>query len=243
MTSWPTLPADFPPVSVVIPTWNEQERLPAAIASTRPLPAAEVLVVDGGSSDDTCHIARQAGARVLLAPRGRAAQMNAGARAAAGEVLLFLHADCRLPENAGAALREALHDPSVGWGAFRHRIDSPRRLLRLIEAADNFRAGVLRRPYGDQAIFVRRSLFERVGGYPDVPLLEDVLLARRLRRAGRFRAAAATVLTDSRRWERYGVLRVTATNNLILLGAALRLPISWLARLYYGDAARSRETR
>lgn len=239
----PSAAAELPPVSVIIPTWNEQERLPAAVASTRFLPAAEVLVVDGGSRDETCAVAAAAGARVLVAPRGRASQMNAGARAAEGDVLLFLHADCQLPENAGAALRAALRDPGVGWGAFRHRIDSPRRLLRVIEAADNFRAEVLRRPYGDQAIFVRRSLFDQVGGFPEVPLLEDVLLARRLRRAGRFRAAAATVQTDSRRWERYGVLRVTAVNSLVLVGAGLGLPISWLARLYYGDAALSRESR
>lgn len=243
MNSPSAAPAELPPVSVIIPTWNEQQRLPVALASTRFLPAAEVLVVDGGSSDETCAVAAAAGARVLVAPRGRASQMNAGAQAADGGVLLFLHADCQLPENAGTALREALGDPMVGWGAFRHRIDSPRRLLRVVEAADNFRASVLQRPYGDQAIFVRRNLFEQVGGFPEVPLLEDVLLVRRLRRAGQFRAAAATVLTDSRRWEQYGVLRVTAINSLVLVGAGLGLPISWLARLYYGDAALSPESR
>lgn len=236
-------PSPAPWVSVVLPVLNEAERLPATLESTRVLPGSEVIVVDGGSRDGSRDVARQFGCRLLDAPRGRAVQMNAGADVARGEVLLFLHADCRLPPDAGPALRQALGDDRVGWGAFRHRIDSPRLSLRVIAAADNVRAGWLRRPFGDQAIFVRRTLFQEVGGYPDVPLLEDLGLARKLRRAARFRLADAVVLSDSRRWERHGVLRVTVTNSLILLGAALRLPMSWLARLYYptprgGDAVR-----
>lgn len=160
--------------------------------------------------------------------------MNAAATAASGDLLLFLHADCQLPGNAADAIAAVLADPEIGCGAFRHRIDSPRRLLRVIETADNLRACWLHRPYGDQAIFVRRQYFEQVGGYPNVLLLEELLLLRQLRRVTRFRLANAEVLTSDRRWAKRGVVATTALNWTILLGAALRLPNHWLARLYYG---------
>lgn len=221
-------------ISVIIPTLNEAAHLPAAVASAQSLPGSEILVADGGSVDGTAELAIQLGCRLIRSPRGRAAQMNAAATAASGDLLLFLHADCQLPGNAADAIAAVLADPEIGCGAFRHRIDSPRRLLRVIETADNLRACWLHRPYGDQAIFVRRQYFEQVGGYPNVLLLEELLLLRQLRRVTRFRLANAEVLTSARRWAKRGVLATTALNWTILLGAALRLPNHWLARLYYG---------
>lgn len=221
-------------IAVVIPALNEAQRLPHCLRSVGELAPAEVVVADGGSTDGTVELARTWGANVLTTPRGRTRQMNAGAAATSAEVLLFLHADCVLPANARAALEAVLADPLVGCGAFRHRIDSPRPALRVIAAADNFRAGWLHRPYGDQAIFVRREHFLAVGGYAEVDILEDVLLMQRLRRRTRFRLAEAVVLTDARRWEQRGVLRTTLLNQLVLLGAALRVPNERLARLYSG---------
>lgn len=221
-------------ISVIIPTLNEAAHLPAAVASAQSLPGSEILVADGGSVDGTAELAIQLGCRLIRSPRGRAAQMNAAATAASGDLLLFLHADCQLPGNAADAIAAVLADPEIGCGAFRHRIDSPRRLLRVIETADNLRACWLHRPYGDQAIFVRRQYFEQVGGYPNVLLLEELLLLRQLRRVTRFRLANAEVLTSDRRWAKRGVVATTALNWTILLGAALRLPNHWLARLYYG---------
>jgi len=226
--------------SIIIPTLNEAAALTGAVDAARAFPQSEILVVDGGSLDDTAEIAGRLGCRVLASPPGRARQMNAGAAEARGDLLLFLHADCLLPPNAADALQAVLADPRVGCGAFRHRIDSPRPVLRLIEAGDNFRAVWLRRPYGDQAIFVRRTLFEQIGGFPDVPLLEELFLIRRLTSATRYRVVDATVVTSARRWERHGIVRVTAINWLILLGAACGLPLSWLARLYYGPSRRPR---
>lgn len=224
-------------LSLIIPTLNEEQNLPCCLRTAEAVLPHETIVVDGGSTDGTIKVASGAGVRVERSPPGRARQQNAGAEVATGDVLLFLHADCRLPPNAREKLEEALLDPRVGCGAFRHRIDDPRRALRVIEAADNFRAGWLKRPYGDQALFVRRKLFEQIGGFPDVQILEDVLLMRKLRRVTRFRLADAVVETDARRWARRGVVRTTAMNWTILLGAALRVPNHWLARLYYGTGA------
>lgn len=187
-------------------------------------------------------VARDYGAQIAKSARGRAIQLNAGAAAATGDVLLFLHADCRLPVDSRAAVETALGNPRVGCGAFRHRIDSPRWSLRVIEAADNVRARWLQRPYGDQGLFVRRELFVQIGGYPMTPLLEDVLLVQRLRGLARFRLANAVVETDARRWEQHGVLKTTAVNWLILAGAAVGVPLHRLARLYYGLQATGRAT-
>ena len=222
--------------SIIIPALNEEADLPDCIARARQGNPHQIIVADGGSSDATIAVARKLNADVVSSARGRARQMNAGATAATGEVLLFLHADCRLPDDWQAAIEAALAERSVGCGAFSHRIASPRRSLRLISAADNWRARWLHRPYGDQAIFVRRSLFEQIGGFPDTPILEEVRLMRRLRQITRYRQAEAFVETDARRWERHGVLKTTAVNWLVLAGAALRLPDRWLARLYYGSA-------
>jgi hypothetical protein len=223
-----------PTISVIIPTLNEAQWLPGCLDAVQTLAAAEVIVVDGGSLDRTIDVARHFAARVVESPRGRGRQLNAGAAGAAGELLLFLHADCLLPADARAAIERAFAEPAVGCAAFRHRIDSPRWPLRLISAADNFRAGWLRRPYGDQGLVVRRELFHRVGGYPDVPILEDVLLVQRLRRVAKYRLLDATLLTDARRWERRGVCKTTAINWCVLAGAACGVSYERLARWYRG---------
>ncbi|MEZ6066142.1 MAG: TIGR04283 family arsenosugar biosynthesis glycosyltransferase [Planctomycetaceae bacterium] len=221
-------------LTVIIPTRNEAANLPGCLASCEPLGDVEVVIADCGSTDGTVEIALQSGCRIITAPAGRALQMNAAAFEATGDVLLFLHADCRLPANAERAMRQTLSQPGVDWGAFPHRIDGNRLAYRVIEWSDNVRARRLRSPYGDQAIFVRRELFHEIGGYPEVPLLEEVLLAKQLRRRASFGFVEATLLTDARRWERRGVVRTTLTNWCIRLLAAVGLPLPRLARLYYG---------
>jgi rSAM/selenodomain-associated transferase 2 len=190
------------------------------------------VVVDGGSGDGTADLARAAGARVLTAPRGRGPQLNAGAAAARGDVLLFLHADVTLPADAPAWVARALADPRAVAGAFRIRTVAERvhPLAPLLRLAD-VRARVARLPYGDQALFVRRSAFTRAGGFPDQPLFEDVELARRLRRLGTIVTVPATVRVSGRRFLAHPVRAMLAMRLFPLL-YRLGVPAERLARLY-----------
>jgi rSAM/selenodomain-associated transferase 2 len=190
--------------------------------------------VDGGSTDATAAaVGRFPRVRMLASPHGRARQMNAGARAARGDVLLFLHADTLLPDGALAAVDAAVGDPGVVAGRFDVRFDSPRPVFRMIAWFMNQRSRWSGISTGDQAIFVRREVFEGLGGYPDMPLMEDVELCRRLKRRGRLAALRLRVTTSARKWEREGAVRT------ILLMWALRLlymvgvPPARLHRWYY----------
>lgn len=217
-----------PKLSVVIPTLNEEACVSAAIESVRD--EAEVIVVDGGSKDRTTELAEAAGARVLVSTACRGRQLDIGARAATGEWLVFLHADTRLEHGWSAALRRL--DDGVAGGAFRFAVDSPRAGFRFIEAAVALRCRALGLPYGDQSIFARRQAYEDVGGFPHLPLMEDVAFARRLRRAGRLSFPAPRAFTSSRRWERRGLIRTTARNWMIAGLYAAGWPPERLARLY-----------
>jgi rSAM/selenodomain-associated transferase 2 len=198
-------------LSVVIPTWNEAENLAATLDALPEL--TEVVVADGGSVDGTVEIAaRRSGARVLACEQGRARQMNFGARETEGDTLLFLHADAVLGAGASEAIENALADPAVVGGFFRLRIRSPRTALRLVAFGSNLRARGLGLPYGDQGLFFRRSIFEEVGGFPDVPFLEEVALIRILRRKGRLAPLDVTLSTGDRHWRELGVLLTTLLN-------------------------------
>jgi rSAM/selenodomain-associated transferase 2 len=196
-------------LTIIIPTLNEAENLtrllPRVLATC---PQAEIVLVDGGSSDDTREmVSRFSRVRFLASAPGRARQMNSGARAAQGTNLLFLHADTFLPPGTQAAIREALADPGVVGGRFDVRFDSERPIFRIIAALMNFRSRLSGISTGDQALFVRRRTFEDLGGYPDIPLMEDVEFTRRLKRQGRLACLRPRVITSARKWEREGVLR------------------------------------
>ncbi len=190
-------------LSVVIPTWNEAENLTATLEA---LPErAEVIVADGGSVDGTVEIARRMGARVIACERGRARQMNRGAREAQGDALLFLHADAILGAGAKEGIESALENPAVVGGSFRLRIRGAKASLALVAFGSNLRARALDLPYGDQGLFLRRSVYDDLGGFPDVPFLEDVALIRMLRRKGRLVPLEVTVSTGDRHWRELGV--------------------------------------
>ncbi len=190
-------------LSVVIPALDEGGRIEAALESAS-APGVELVVVDGGSRDDTMARAKALGARVVSSLPGRARQLAAGAREAQGDVLLFLHADTRLPVGYDAAVTQALGDPTVAGGAFRFRFDRSSPALRIVEWGARLRGAWLRLPYGDQAIFVRRRVLEAMGGVPEVPIFEDLDLVRGIRRAGRLALLSACATTSARRYEANG---------------------------------------
>ena len=197
-------------LAIVVPMLDEAATLPALLVHLAGWRArgCEVVLVDGGSRDDSVEMARAAGFRVLIAERGRARQMNAGAQACGGALLLFLHADTRLPEAADAMVRAAL--AVQAWGRFDVRIDGRPLMLRVVAALMNLRSRLSGIATGDQAIFVRRDVFEAVGGFPDQPLMEDIELSCRLLRVSRPACLRARVRTSGRRWEQRGVWRTIA---------------------------------
>ncbi|MFO8013891.1 MAG: TIGR04283 family arsenosugar biosynthesis glycosyltransferase [Phycisphaerae bacterium] len=222
--------AGRPYLSVIVPALNESAPIAEAIATAR-APDAEILVVDGGSADATVAVARDAGARVLSGARGRAGQQNLGAAEARGRVLLFLHADTRLPAGYVGHVFEALMDPRIVGGAFRFRTDLDTPWMRAIERLTDLRSRRLRLPYGDQALFVRREAFEALGGFPKVPIAEDLHLVRRLNRWGRVVTLAAPAVTSARRWRTRGRFRTTLVHQAVVAGIYAGVPTAWLARL------------
>lgn len=204
-------------VSVIVPTLNEERILAATLTRARQPGVHEIIVVDGGSVDATRAVAEPLADLVLSAPQGRAAQMNAGAAAARGDVLLFLHADTRVPEGYTVAVAAACAQPGIIGGRFDVNLQPATWLLRLTGQLMNWRSRLSRIATGDQAIFIRREVFEQLGGYASIPLMEDIELSRRMKRAGRIACLRQRVTTSARRWQKHGVVRT------ILLMWSLRL--------------------
>jgi rSAM/selenodomain-associated transferase 2 len=200
------------PLSIVIPTLNEAGTIADTLAALQPLRGrgCEAIVADGGSADATVELARPLADAVVSSAAGRARQQNAGAAAARGEVLLFLHADTRLPAEADVLVADGLRRTGRGWGRFDVRLSGLHPMLRVIERMMGVRSRLSGVATGDQAIFVLRDRFRDVGGFPDIPLMEDVALSKALKRLGPPLCLRETVTTSSRRWERRGVWRTMA---------------------------------
>ncbi len=221
-------------ISVIIPTLNEEAVLEKTLSTLRERGQAEVIVVDGGSKDQTQAIARRYADRLLSSPPGRARQMNLGAEVAKGEVLLFLHADTLLPEHFTEILAQTLSDPSVVGGRFDVKLDGRRWIFRVVETLISFRSRLTRTATGDQAIFIRRQAFFALGKYPEVPLMEDIALSRKMKRAGRVACLRECVVTSSRRWEKNGVLRTIVLMWVLKLGYFAGIPPARL-KAFYAD--------
>jgi rSAM/selenodomain-associated transferase 2 len=220
-------------LSIVMPALNEADGNETALVALAPLRAAgaEVIVVDGGSTDGTPQRAGAFADRVLSAPRGRAAQMNAGAVAAHGDTLVFLHADTRLPPGADRLILDGLSDSKRVWGRFDVRFDTGGR-MRLVAAMMNLRSRLTGIATGDQAIFVTRAAFGRAGGFPEIALMEDVALSARLKRLGRPLHIGARVTTSGRRWRERGFARTVLLMWRLRLGYFFGSDPSRLARQY-----------
>jgi rSAM/selenodomain-associated transferase 2 len=194
-------------ISVVIPVLNEEKTIAASLTALLSVRPHQVIVVDGGSTDRTREISAQMGAVVISGAPGRARQMNCGAGQATGDILLFLHADTRLPPKAFDDIVAALQDRRYLAGRFDVDLDGDHWLLKVIGAMINQRSRITKVATGDQAIFVRRDVFARMGGFPDIPLMEDIAFCRALKRLGGIACLRSKVLTSARRWETEGVWR------------------------------------
>jgi rSAM/selenodomain-associated transferase 2 len=231
-----------PSISVIIPTCNEADSVGESIASAQTEVGIEITVVDGRSEDGTIDAAEAAGARTMVSPHGRGSQMNAGAAEANGDILLFLHADTVLPEDYTQYVRKAMLQAGAVAGAFRLSINSPERSLRRVEWLANWRSRHMLLPYGDQAIFMRSEVFEEMGGFPEIPIMEDFELMRRLKRRGRIEVVKASIQTSPRRWLDVGVLRATIVNQAVIVAYFLGVPISRIADLYHSNQRRHART-
>ncbi|MDA1052582.1 MAG: TIGR04283 family arsenosugar biosynthesis glycosyltransferase [Planctomycetota bacterium] len=219
-------------VSVIIPALNEEASLARAARSAWKAGGDEVIVVDGGSADKTIEIAEVEGCHVIESTPGRAIQQNAGAAQAAGDVVLFLHADNVLSLPAIQQVRELLTNTETQFGAFKQQIDADGIAYRLLERGNAWRVRWLGLPYGDQAIFMRRGFFESLGRFPEVKLMEDLLLMKKARRNSWPRLLDGPVYIDARRWQRHGVARQTLRNWMLLTAYQLGWSPDSLASYY-----------
>lgn len=205
-------------ISIILPVFNESLLLPSLLQSLARYQDGnfEVIVADGGSSDGTLSIAKQFSVRFVLSPKGRGIQMNYGANMAEGEILLFLHADSTLDPKGLDAIRETLRDDQVVGGAFRLSIDSSHWGLRLISFGANLRTSLSRIPYGDQGIFIRKKVFERMGGFQNLPFMEELDFFRCLKKEGKVSLLRERIRTSPRRWYQEGIIKVTLRNQVFL---------------------------
>jgi rSAM/selenodomain-associated transferase 2 len=218
-------------ISVIIPTLNEAGCLSRTLRAIRAEKPAEILVVDGGSTDATCELAREAD-QLLYAPRGRAAQMNHGAAQATGDILLFLHADCTLEAGALRAAEHCLGQRGVAAGCYRMSVRASGLLYRLIGFCATARVRLTGLIYGDQGLFLERRRFERMGGFPEFRLMEDVFLSKLLRREGRVVVAPRRIFVSPRRWQGQGIVRQSLRNWTLTALAAGGVHPDRLAAFY-----------
>ena len=219
-------------ISVIIPTFNEERHIGQTIAVAQSVKDVEIIVADGGSSDRTTVIAETLGAKVLVCPPSKARQMNLAVREAKGNSLCFLHADTALPQNYPQLIRHTLARPGVSAGAFAFGTDLESDVLKRVAAGANWRSKTFGLPYGDQAIFVAKQVFCQVGGYPEIPIMEDVALVLRLQKKGRVVTLTDPVATSARRWHHMGAVRTTLINQAILAAYFAKLPPAVLSRWY-----------
>ncbi len=234
-------PEDVPLISVIIPALNEEEKIAPTLKSLKDVLRTEVIVVDGGSADKTTEMARSYGANVLTSMSGRARQLNVGAARAKGEILLFLHADTRLPKNFDMEIRKALLPKETVGGAFEIYVDAPLLLLRAFEKITNWRARRTQTAFGDQCIFVRRIIFHALGGFPDIPIMEDYAFVKQLRLQGEFVILHKKVITSARRFLSQGLIKTALKNRVAIIAYHLGVSPEHIARWYHGKDKGTKE--
>ena len=226
-------------ISIIIPTLNEAASIVRTLSHLEGVEDLEVIVVDGGSHDATTQLAESRGVKVIQSHPGKAAQMNTGAAAARGEILVFLHADTLLPEGFSRQIVAALDQKGAVAGAFRLSIDSSAAGIRIIERIANWRSRILRLPYGDQALSMKKTLFKKIGGFAQVPIMEDFILVRRLKRKGRIIILPQAVATSPRRWQHFGIVKTWLINQAIIIAYYLGFPLERLTSWYRREESKS----
>jgi rSAM/selenodomain-associated transferase 2 len=220
-------------MSIIVPALNEASAIQQFLESLRDRAGdAEIIVVDGGSSDDTFELARDRCDQCLRSPRGRARQMNSGAIAASGNIFWFLHADTEVPADCIQRICDVFRDPEVVGGFFRIRIPSRRFVYRLTDSLAHYAGLILQMRFGDHGFFCRRAVFREIGGFPELPLMEDAEFFRQLRQRGRIAIISSRLTSSARRYEQIGPWRLTITYGIIALLYFLRVPNPILARIY-----------
>lgn len=222
-------------LSIIMPVLNEAPAIAQTLLALQPLREAghEVIVVDGGSDDDTIAFSKPYADKILQGPRGRSRQMNAGAKLSSGEILLFLHGDTFLPGRADRLIIEGMNRKGNGWGRFDVNLSGKHPFLRLIEFLMNWRSRLSHIATGDQAIFVNRELFEAIGGFPEIDLMEDIALSKMLKKHGQPLCLYQRVLTSSRRWEEKGFPRTVLLMWFLRLAYFIKVNPNRLAKFYY----------
>jgi len=223
-------------VSIIVPVLNDAAVLATTLNLLQSLrrQGCELIVVDGGSHDDSAEIAASLADQVLTAPAGRAVQMNAGAQVAQGDVLWFLHGDSVPPPDAEQLIVQALHHPKRVWGRFDVRLSGNQPLLRMVETFMNWRSCLTGIATGDQGVFIQRAVFNKIGGYPAIPLMEDIALSRALKRISCPACLRQRLVTSSRRWEQNGIFRTITLMWRLRLAYYFGADPTRLARIYYG---------
>lgn len=218
-------------ISIIIPVYNEECIINTTLASLPYSDNIEIIVVDGQSEDRTVEFAKQYPVKVIQCFKNRAIQMNEGARIAKGDIFLFLHSDCLLEDDG---LEEISHTLSNGYigGCLSQRINSNKSIYRFIEASGNIRARLFRVFYGDQAIFVRRDIFFKIGGFDNVSIFEDVLFSKKMKKEGKTKILNKKIFISPRRWEKNGPIKTTFINWILTLGFLLNMPFDSLKRIY-----------
>ncbi|MGB3507732.1 MAG: TIGR04283 family arsenosugar biosynthesis glycosyltransferase [Microcoleaceae cyanobacterium] len=230
-------------ISIVIPVLNEAKTIAQTISTAQTATDIEIIVVDGGSNDGTVEVAQSLDIQLIYTLPGRATQMNQGAMAATGDILIFLHGDTLLPSGFDWLVRQALLKANTVAGAFELGIGAGAGSLRVVEKIVNWRSRYLQIPYGDQGIFLKAKIFEEVGGFPEIPIMEDFELIRQLRKRGRIEILSVPVLTSGRRWQKLGILKTTLINQIVIISYLLGVSPEILAQWYRGQIKAGRRKK